>query len=54
MEKYYCKVCGYSHFSNLVFIGGICEVCAEKIRILAPLSQQIRESLEREKIVVRT
>ena len=54
MEKYYCKVCGYSHFSNLVFIGGICEVCNEKIRILAPISKDIRESLEREKIVVRT
>jgi hypothetical protein len=54
MEKYSCLICGYANFSPLVFVDGICEVCAEKVRILAPISRQIRESLEREKIAVRT
>ena len=54
MEKYSCVICGYSHFSPLSFTDDLCEVCAEKIRILAPISRQIRQSLEREKIVVRT
>lgn len=54
MEKYSCVICGYSHFSNLVFTDNLCEICHEKIRILAPISKDIRESLEREKIVVRT
>ena len=54
MEKYYCKVCGYANFSPLVFMDGLCDICYEKIRILAPISKDIRESLEREKIPVRT
>ena len=54
MEKYSCLICGYANFSPLVFMDGICEVCAEKIRILAPISQQIRQSLKQEKIPVRT
>ena len=53
MEKYSCLICGYANFSPLVFMDGVCEVCAEKVRILAPISQQIRQSLEREKIPVR-
>ena len=53
MEKYYCKVCGYSHFSMEYFSYGLCDICYEKIRILAPISQQIRESWEREKIMVK-
>ena len=53
MERYYCKVCGYSHFSMEYFSHGLCDICAEKVRILAPISQQIRQSLEREKIPVR-
>ena len=54
MEKYSCLICGYANFSPLVFMDGVCEVCNEKIRILAPLSRQIRESLERERITIRT
>ncbi len=54
MEKYSCRICGYSIISNEFLVFGLCDICYEKIRILAPLSRQIRESLERERITIRT
>ena len=53
MERYYCRICGYSTISSEFLSYGLCDICYEKIRILAPVSQQIRESLEREKIMVK-
>lgn len=54
MEKYSCRICGYSTISSEYLSYGLCDICYEKIRILAPISQQIRESLERERIAIRT
>ena len=54
MERYYCRICGYSTISSEFLVFGLCDICYEKIRILAPLSRQIRESLERERITIRT
>ncbi len=53
MEKYSCRICGYSVISSEYLSYGLCDICYEKIRILAPLSQQIRESLQKEKIMVK-
>lgn len=46
MEKYYCKVCGYSHYSNLEFFKGLCSICSDKIRILSQVSKEIQQEAE--------